>query len=327
MSVKVDPRLEEFAENYPGSIKNKVLAAINGHKNKIIFNGPSGVGKNYLVSALAKSIGASVEFINLYSVDRIDNQDVSSLILSNITNAAKSQSLFGGGPKILYIEDVEKILSVDPNILKKLGGISNTIIVFESSSGEIFKSKNKRFLTGYEVIRFYKLNESVIRAQLGRISDRNGLKISQKLIDSIAKNSRGNLKSAVTDLETAALMDGKDIDLYPRDKEDTVFEYLNSIFLGRLDGVDIQFSSDADAKLFEIWLAEKSPQVFTGERLFQAADRIAFADVLLNKIKKQNWGLLKFVKAELLYGVSSLADGRPVRIDYSAPKWDCYYRF
>lgn len=105
------PEIKMFCENYSNSISSKVLSLIKNGKSRIIFNGPAGTGKNFLAEALANSINASFEVINLYEFSD-DSQSVSSAILNNIKSSAVSKSLFQSNRKIIYIEDIEKILSV-----------------------------------------------------------------------------------------------------------------------------------------------------------------------------------------------------------------------
>ncbi|MCL5101407.1 MAG: AAA family ATPase [Candidatus Parvarchaeota archaeon] len=328
MIKTIAPNLDDFAENYRGSIRNKFTSAINSGKTKFVFSGPSGSGKSFLAEAAAKSMGMSLEKINLYALENIDGNDVSSVMYSLIYNTAKSTSLFDSNKKLIYVEDIEKVLSVDPSILKKLFTVSSAVIVFESRSGDIFKAKNKSYITGYEVIRFYKLNDQVVNNYISKILLINNLKLSAPAVNAIAKNANGSLTNVLTDVETAALVSSKDIYLPPRNADDSIFEQLNAVFSGDTSLVNTHFSSDLEAKNFEIWIADKAPQVFKGEALYQVFDKLSAVDIILNKIKKQNWSLLKYVQNGLFSGISAMSNGTRSNITYStAPNWSVYYKF
>ncbi|MCW1294918.1 MAG: AAA family ATPase, partial [Candidatus Parvarchaeum sp.] len=281
------PEIKMFVENYSNSISSKVLTAIKSGKSRFIFNGPAGTGKNFLAEAIANELNATFEVINLYElVD--DTQSVSSLMLESIKRTAVSKSLFQQNKKVIYIEDIEKLLSVDPSILQKLNSIaSDSIIIFESETGDIFRSKYKRYLSAYEITRFYKLNNRVLKAFALKLVLYNKLKISEGLIDSIVRGAKGNIASVITDLNTIYITNSSHLDTF-RNSDDSIFEKITAVFSGKIENTEIYFASDMEAKNFEIWLAEKAPQVLKKEELYHFFESLSSADIVLNKIKKQN---------------------------------------
>ncbi len=317
------PEIKMFVENYSNSISSKVLTAIKSGKSRFIFNGPAGTGKNFLAEAIANELNATFEVINLYElVD--DTQSVSSLMLESIKRTAVSKSLFQQNKKVIYIEDIEKLLSVDPSILQKLNSIaSDSIIIFESETGDIFRSKYKRYLSAYEITRFYKLNNRVLKAFALKLVLYNKLKISEGLIDSIVRGAKGNIASVITDLNTIYITNSSHLDTF-RNSDDSIFEKITAVFTGKIENTEIYFASDMEAKNFEIWLAEKAPQVLKKEELYHFFESLSSADIVLNKIKKQNWSLLKYVKNIMIYSCYGFKVSFP-KIDFCAPKWDSYY--
>ncbi len=317
------PEIKMFVENYSNSISSKVLTAIKSGKSRFIFNGPAGTGKNFLAEAIANELNATFEVINLYElVD--DTQSVSSLMLESIKRTAVSKSLFQQNKKVIYIEDIEKLLSVDPSILQKLNSIaSDSIIIFESETGDIFRSKYKRYLSAYEITRFYKLNNRVLKAFALKLVLYNKLKISEGLIDSIVRGAKGNIASVITDLNTIYITNSSHLDTF-RNSDDSIFEKITAVFTGKIENTEIYFASDMEAKNFEIWLAEKAPQVLKKEELYHFFESLSSADIVLNKIKKQNWSLLKYVKNIMIYSCYGFKVSFP-KIDFYAPKWDSYY--
>jgi DNA polymerase III delta prime subunit len=317
------PEIKMFCENYSNSISSKVLSLIKNGKSRIIFNGPAGTGKNFLAEALANSINASFEVINLYEFSD-DSQSVSSAILNNIKSSAVSKSLFQSNRKIIYIEDIEKILSVNPSIIPSITSLAvDSIIIFESESGEIFKSKYKKYISGCEVVRFYKLNNRVVRLFATKLAIYNRLQIDDRTLDIIVNGSKGNLASVITDMNTLSITGSKQIDSF-RDSSDSIFDKINAVFSGKVENVDIYFSSDMEAKNFEIWLADKAPQVLKKEALYHFFESLSYSDIVLNKIKKQNWGLLKYTKSIMAYSCYAFSTTTS-KIDFYAPRWDLYY--
>ncbi len=318
------PTFENFVENYTGSIKNKFLSAIDGGKTKFVFNGPSGVGKNFLAEALAISRGFSIEKINVYTIEGDEKEGVSEKMADTIKNAAISTSLFGDSKKIVYIEDAEKVLSVDQTIFKKMSSVPG-IIIFESVSGDVFKSRYRSALSGYEMIRFYKLNSKTVRSYISRLQALNKLVLDYEVVDELVRNSKGNLSSVISDLNML-LIAGNSSKVYPRYSEDSIFTQLSSVLSGDTGNTNVYFASDMEAKNFEIWLSDKAPLAVKGERLYKFFERLSNADIVLNKIKKQNWGLLRYVQSLLVFGTSLNSSSTPVEITYTAPDWNTYYR-
>ncbi len=320
-----EEKLDGFIENYPGKIRQEFVSSIQRGENRFVFEGQSGCGKSFLAKAFAKSLGMHLETINLYLLDSIDESKESDLIYRTIMNEALSKTLFDSTSKVLFIEDLDKILSVDAGLLAKLRQINSAILIFESRNGESFRSKGRSHLNGYKIIRFYKLNDRVLKAFAYKVLALNRTNLSEALIDKIVKNARGNLSSVVSDLNTAVLF-GKEASVVPRNSDDTVFERLDAVFSGKTGGINTHFSSDSEAKAFEIWLADKIPSVFGGRSLYAAFDRLAASDILLNDIRKQNWVLLKYIQEILFSGISSLQGKKDARLTYYAPNWSVYYR-
>jgi DNA polymerase III delta prime subunit len=317
------PEMKMFIENYQNSISSKVLALIKEGKSRIIFNGPSGVGKNFLAEALANEIDASFEIINLYELSD-DTQSISSLILESIKKSVVSKSLLAPNRKIIYVEDIEKLLSVDPSIAQKLNSlITDSVIIFESESGDIFRSKYKRYLSGYEIVRFYKLNNRILKIFATKLAIHNKLHVNDNAVDRIVNNSKGNISSIITDLNTLAITNSEVINSF-RNTDGSIFEKLTAVFSGRVENTEIYFSSDVEAKNFEIWLADKAPQVLKKEALYHFFESLSAADIVLNKIRKQNWNLLKHTKNIMAYSCYAFKAVSP-KVDFYAPKWDLYY--
>lgn len=320
-----DARLDEFMENYPGRIRNEFVSLVQKGENKFVFEGPAGSGKSFLARAFAGSNDMHIQTINLYLLQAVDDTKQSDLIFNTIMNEARSKSLFDSGEKVLFIEDLDKLLSVDPKILDKLRQINSSIMIFESRNGESFRAKARPHLRGYKVMRFYKPNDRIVKAFVHKILALNRAHIAEELIEKIARNARGDLSSVITDIDTALTV-GRDVSIVPRDSEDTLFERLDAIFSGNVELINKHFSSDSEAKAFEIWLADKIPSVFSGQSLHAAFDRVATSDILLNKIRKQNWVLLRYIQAVLFDGIAALSAHKPVRITYYAPNWGVYYK-
>ncbi|MCW1293881.1 MAG: AAA family ATPase [Candidatus Parvarchaeota archaeon] len=315
--------LSNFIENSYGRIKNQFLSMFNSGQRRFIFNGPCGVGKTFLAKAFANDNGLDFKEINLYTLEYGEEEDISKVIYSYIIQEAVSTSLFSQRKKLLYITDIEKLMKVDPSILKRLKNAGDALIVFESHGGDIFRADKRQFISGYAVISFYKINIRTLSEYLHKIASMNGLDLSNKKIMEIASNSDGNVMSAITDLHIYSIIG--ETELVHRNPDSNIFSRLNSVLSGDVSKIDTYFPSQQDAKNFEIWMAEKLPLAFKGEKLYLSFEYLSSADIILNKIKAQNWMLLKYIRYLLFDAISSLSDNASYRIDYTGPKWNLYY--
>ncbi|MDP8012932.1 MAG: AAA family ATPase [Nanoarchaeota archaeon] len=316
------PSLKNFIENYDHSIRNKFLSYFEKGVNKFIFNGPNGSGKTFLARAFANDYDFSFEDINLYLIAETETESVADRINNLIERMSQNGSLFSSQKKVIFVESAEKALRTSPLIFSKLSKVKNAIIIFESESGDIFRSEYRHFVSDYQIINFYRLNSQVIEDFLIKVCETNKIKISRSLLDKIAINSRGSLSSALTDLETYALIG--DVEPQKRDQEEDIFSTLNRIFSGEGGFSDIFLSTDQAAKIFEIWISDNLPSVFKGKDLYSAYDLLSYIDILIKRIHAQNWELLKYISALSFGGISSMAHGK-VKLTYRAPDWKLYY--
>ena len=325
MLKNIEPGFASFLENYAGSIKNKFLSEINSGRTLFIFSGPSGSGKDFLAESAAKDLKFELKKLNLYTLEPDDSGNLGASMYSTIKNMASSTSLFGGGKKLIYLEDLEKVLSVDPSLLTKIKSIPGSIIILESSSGDIFRAKYKKYLADYSIIKFYRLNKRIAKLYAMKIASLNHLSIPMSAIDSIAENSGGNLSSVFTDMNMVSITGSATGQFASRLVEDTIFDRIKSVFSGTADLRYLYFPSDMEAKNMEIWLADKAGRAFSRQDLYKFLLVLSHADIVLRRIKKQNWGLMKYFSALLAQGMGSVQAKFPLTIDYTAPDWDAYY--
>jgi ATPase family associated with various cellular activities (AAA). len=86
--------LSNFVENSYGRIKSQFISAIERGKKRFIFSGAYGTGKTFLAKAFANDSGLDFKEINLYTLEYGDEDDVSKVFYSYITQEAVSTSLF-----------------------------------------------------------------------------------------------------------------------------------------------------------------------------------------------------------------------------------------
>jgi len=308
-SIKYKPKkLDEFA-GY-----GTLIESIKRYKwNKpLLLYGSSGVGKSALVEAIANEFNFDLVEINEENVD-------------NSINIVKTKSLFGNN-KLILIDNVDKLGVGD---FRKI-----TELVKETENPMILTTddiKSKRLATIKDLcenLQIRKPHPATIVKYLEMISQKEGLKISKDILMEIAKNSNGDFRVAINDLETIA-KEKKEIKqtdvevLSSRDSSVEIYDALSLIFSGKDLEKAIESTQDLNQKPQDtlLWIDENVPFIY-GNKLKEAYDNLSRADIFIGRItNRQYWGFLRYVNALMTAGISV---ARPEKITFARYRFPSY---
>jgi len=149
------------------------------------------------------------------------------------------------------------------------------------------------------VIEFHRLKEEEILILLKKIVKEEKLDINDETLIAITKNSSGDARSAINDLEGASF-GTKDVKIIfdPRNQKHSLDSALNTIFGAKdfasarraLDGVDVDYR-----ELLTYVYEHAYKQADSSEELFSIYQLIAEADMYLQRCYiKQDWKFLKY---------------------------------
>ena len=290
--------MKNFVENYK---KQK--------KRAVILYGPSGNGKTCSVYALANDL--KLEVIEVNASD-FRNQDK---INSVVGQAATQMSLFSKG-KIILVDEIDGLSGT-----KDRGGVQAISKIIEKSAFPIMLTSNNPYDLKFstlrkkcELIEFKELPYTSVVNVLKKICRKEKIKFDETALKSLARRNGGDLRGAITDLQTLAhsskelTMDSLD-DLGDRAKTDSMFEALTKIFKttdttiakSALDNVD----EDIDKVI--LWIDENLPLEYKKpEDLANAYDRFSRALVFKGRIRRwQHWRFLIYANALLTAGIAT----------------------
>jgi len=269
-------------------------------KIPLLIYGPTGVGKTISVYALANEM--DYELLEINSSD-LRNKEQIDLIVKNFL---QQKSLFGK-EKLVLIDEIDNINASDR------GGLQELIRLFEDSEYPIvliannpWDSKFKTLRQKCKLIEFKKLNNELIFSIINDINKKEKLNIDKEFLNEISKNSNGDLRSAILDLELAKVSN-KNIDL--RERKDTIFNILKQIFNKREVNFNIFNSLDEDLDEILLWLEENIPKEYINEELDKAFNSLSKADVFRGRIRR--WQYYRFLVYQSLLmsaGVSLAKD-------------------
>ncbi len=269
-------------------------------KKPIILYGNTGVGKTCSIYALANELDYEVLEVN--ATDLRNKANVNMIIGS----ASKQQSLFKPG-KILLIDEVDALTGIDRggaitilNILKE----SKASIVL--TANDAYHSKLGSIRRKCKLIELDNIKIYDIMDVLKKILRNEGIKYTDALLKEIAKESKGDLRAAINDLQISAAgnKELKELYLSKRERKEDIFKILNTIFKKRdVMGVSEKLNINYDELI--LWLEENLPKEYSGEALAKGFDAISKADIFRSRIRKQNyWRYLVYIRDLLTHGVA-----------------------
>jgi len=269
-------------------------------KKPILIYGVTGIGKTAAIYALANDLG--YELLEINTSDLRNKEQIDNIIKNNL----QQKSLFQK-EKIVLIDEVDGINSSDR------GGLQELIKLFENAEYPIvliannpWDSKFKTLRQKCKLIEFKKLSDEIILNILNNINKKEKLNVSLELLNDISKNSRGDLRSAILDLELAKI-NNKNIDL--REKKETIFNVLKQIFNKKEINARIFDNLDENLDETMLWLEENIPREYNNEELDKAFNSLSKADVFRGRIRR--WQYYRFLVYQSLLmsaGVSLAKD-------------------
>lgn len=278
----------------------------SGSKALIIY-GPTGTGKSTIANLIAKERGMRVFEIS-------SNEERSALLLKEKLISSKESSL--SGRRMILIDDVDSFGSSDR------GGITEIISAVKESASPIVMTANDAYdqklksLREYcELLKTRRVPVNTIEKKLTEIASREKIRIGALPIRKIAENSRGDVRSAINDLE--ALNENSF-----RDRESNIFDVLNVIFHARdIKKASLAIdSSNKDMDEIFWWIEQNIPLEYQSkETIAQALDILSRADLFRGRIiKNQNYRFRKYMK-DVMASISLIENQQRRFVMYRPP--------
>jgi len=293
-----------------------------------LLHGPPGVGKTALVHAAAKA--AAYDLIEMNASDA----RTAEKIMRTAGHAASESSIFqffsDSKGVLILLDEVDGIYGREDQ-----GGLGAILKLLEESkvpvaltANDISDMRLRELKNACLTIRFQKVRPPVMVAWLEEICRREGLEAEEEALKLIAARSRGDVRSAVNDLQALAektrSLRAVDVEkLTARDRQLSVQEVLGEIFLTNnpLYAKRAQAEAEVDRDLLHLSVHENLPYQFTDpEDLAAGYDALSRADVFFGRVKRtQNWGLLSYALEQMSMGVAAARRGKYTPAGYRFP--------
>ncbi|MCX6801329.1 MAG: replication factor C large subunit [Candidatus Diapherotrites archaeon] len=288
---------EEFIGNSEivDSAKNWAQGWNDGKKQKpLLFFGQTGAGKTALAVLIAKQFGWQLFETNASNLR--SKEEIERVMGAAVANA----SLFGGR-RLILIDEVDGLQSADRGgaeaIMNLIKDSSNPIIL--TANGIYGERKLVPLRTLAELKEFKKINYFSIAKRLREIATLEGIEFDEEAVKELAKNSGGDFRSAIIDLESIApnvTMEAVRA-LFPRQRKEKIFSIMTKIFKGKnlKEIQDATFDSEVSGEMLFRWVEENIPRQFDAKDSAIAFDKLSRADVFNGRIfRRQNYGFLRY---------------------------------
>lgn len=284
-------------------------------KRAVILEGQAGIGKTSAAHSLAEDYGWEVIELNA------SDQRTASVIESIAGSASKMRSLSGTNAKRLIILDEADNLhgTTDrggaraiSNIIKKTNQpivlIANDLYGLTSTLRTLCKE-----------IKFHAVQSRSMVPALKNICRNEDIMCGVGVIEKIAENAGGDMRSAVNDLQAVALgrdeINIEDIATSPRDTKESIFKVLAMIFKGTdaQKALDATYGLDENPENLVHWIDENLPvQYGVGGNdkivgidvdVSNGFEYLSHADRYLGRVKKrQNYRMWRYAGVLMVCG-------------------------
>ncbi len=269
-------------------------------KKPVMIYGNTGVGKTCCIYALANEL--NYEVIEVSASDLRNKENINSII----GQASTQESLFKSG-KILLIDEVDALTKIDRGgavtILKIISGSKFSVVLtandaYHSNLGSI---RRKCKLIEFDDVRIYDILDI-----LKKILRKEEVKYTDGLLMEIAKQSKGDVRAAISDLQVNALGNKKIGELYlgGRERKEDIFKILREIFKKKnVAGIADKLNIDYDELI--LWLEENLPKEYFGKALVKGFGVLSKADIFRERIKRQQyWRYLVYIRDLITAGIA-----------------------
>ncbi len=219
-------------------------------KKSLLLYGPPGTGKTAATRALANETGWQ-----LIEMNASDKRTMSAL-RKIIGEASKTGTLLEGvqGKKLLVLDEADNIHGRADH-----GGYQALKEIIGTTTNPVILIANDRYSIPAEIqaqcelVNFRRLRPDQIVKHLEHIAKNEKIKVDRKALEIIARRSDGDMRSAIEDFQTHALvfprLTAEQVLLFKREREKNVFDLLRGIL----------FASSADVARSVLWSVDIAP--------------------------------------------------------------------
>lgn len=317
-------------------------------KRAVILSGKPGTGKTSSALALANDLGWTTVELNASDARnavKIKKVATSGALTETFDDYGRFIPSTRGGRKLIILDEADNLYERiegrgEDRDLSDRGGkkaivdtvktTQQPIILIVNDYYGLIKGGGEVLKQLCTVIQFYGVNAYQIVDLLRRICREERVFADPKLLQTIADRCKGDVRSAVNDLQSVCLdrqrVDVGSLDVLGyRDREKIIFDALRDVFKTS----DIQTIRESTANVdvppetFLLWIAENLPREYLAiDDLIQGYDAVSKADVFFGRVmRRQYYGLWSYACDIMQGGVSTAKTHNYGNVKYYPPTW------
>jgi replication factor C large subunit len=280
----------------------------------VLLSGATGIGKTAIALALASDF--DFELLEMNASDSRNSKAV-----ERIAGLGSVSQTFSGKRRLLLIDEVDGLFGNEDR-----GGASAIASVLKEpgcpiilTADNVWDPKLAGIRQACERLELKTVNYLSIANLLSSIAKRESVSVDKEMLQRIARNCGGDIRSAINDLQLLA--EGRDriepaeLDvLGGRDREESMFEVVHTV-LRTMDfhtSRDIVVAKDEEPDFIMKWIDENVSREYSEPRdLHKAYESLSRADIFLGRIfNRQHFGFMRYASDLMSAGVS-LSKERP----------------
>lgn len=269
------------------------------NQKPLLLAGAPGVGKTATAYACAKEFGWTLVEFNASDVRDKESMEKS------IAGAAYNSG-FDGKRRLVLVDEIDAIHGRDDKgglsaLLEIMRHAQNPLIL---TANDIYADKKLASVRSFaKIVQYKKVPFPSIGKWLGDIADKEGIDYDARSIQLLAKNSGGDCRAALMDLETLS-NHGKKLTLEDversgyRERVDNIFSVIRTLYTSTsLSEIRrARFTLDMDHDLMKKWIEENIPRQFPQlEAQAIAFNQLSRGDIFDGRIfRRQHYGFLRY---------------------------------
>lgn len=290
-------KVKDFLINFPSK------------KRALLLNGSPGIGKTTLVHAISNDTHSEI-----FELNASDLRNKFSLN-AKLKPVLEQQPLFEKN-KLILVDEVDGLSGT-----KDRGGVSELTSLIENTkypiicvANDAWESKLSNLRKKVEIITLNEITPTNIKTILKNILEKEKISIDETTLNKISIQSKGDLRSAINDLEAISTTKNPEtIEIDTRNKKTDIFHAMKHIFQDKANIEMLRTFDSVDMQLDEIilWIEKNIPKVYKGIELVKAYERLGSVDLFKGRIyKQQYWRFLVYENIFLSFGISQAKEDK-----------------